>query len=431
MMPRPHTRWRNLAAAFLFLVAYCSVARAQAPYPRTWTSWIGPMPFTSGATVRSDFHNIWDVPSTWGQIKTQTEVFKTYLNVLQNPAWGQGGLTDAQVAGFVGATSGKQMAFETSGLRNYGGDWCDSSLGQKTWNMYDYPFLQRWRNAGGRIDYITTDHAISGNHFDDPDSPNNCHYMSIHDLNAALLDYFALAKKAFPGVKVGLIESLGFWKFVTPSRTYNPTRNLTTSNGVPALVRLTSVLNDLYSQASQRGIAIDHFDVDFGMEGVEFDGDYGRILATESIVHGLGWKIGIIGNAWARNCITDANTCARDRTINFFTGYFKTTGNPDKLVFQQWQPNPAALGNDSNGNYTTSLGLIYASIFHWAAPGWLPVGEYRVLPGSTIIKVTSSSTYCQWASWNDYLAAHGGNGDLSWMTGYGSRPRSMTNTGAC
>src|SRR6266850_6539558 len=240
----------SLILATVTLMLLCAVAsNAQTPpYPRTWTSWIGPRPFVTGATVRPDFHNVWDPPPTWDQIRTQTEVFKTYLNVLQNPAIpGQAGLTDSEVAGFVNATRGKQVAFEVSGLGNYPGTWCGSSLGENTWNQFDRDLLLRWVNpGGGQIDYITSDHAIAHIYFD---GPNSCPLMSMQDIIGRLVDYFALAKAALPGVKVGLIESLGFWLFVTDSRTYYPLTSLT-HNGVPQQIDLNSVLSELNSQAT-------------------------------------------------------------------------------------------------------------------------------------------------------------------------------------
>jgi hypothetical protein len=450
--------------------AYVGLARThltvEPPFPRTWWSWIGPMPFISGATVRSDFHNVWDVPSTWSQIKTQTEVFKTYLNVLQNPAWGQAGLTDAEVAGFVQATRGKQIAFEVGGLRPYwcpdpppgsehpdvpfsqcvpinGG--CTDRLGEGNWDA-EYQLLRRWIEAGGQINYLTTDHALFFSYFQKNsfgESP--CPDMTRAQLVKELVDYFVQARRTLgSGVKFGVIESLGMWRIGS----YWPC-GFDPSNPpcVREVVDLGVFLDELQDAAATATlgpfsypVTIDHFHIDFGYEGVKGDGgdvlDYGRILGAENAARTRGIKAGIIANAYHDESIPSSDIAARrisarDRTIAFLQGYFKTTGAPDSIIFQQWQPYPDELGSEDDTTYTSSLGLIYASLFHWATPGWLPVGEYRVLPGSTIIKVTSSSTYCQWVSWDDYLTAHGGNGDLSWMTGYGSRPRDMTNTGAC
>jgi hypothetical protein len=390
-----------------------------------------------------------------------------YINVLapKNLPSQPAGMTNTEISSLVSATSGKDIAFEVSGLLNYNGgtnSFCQNNgqnLGEYTWSNFDYgERLYRWSNAGGAVNYLTSDHAISHNYFDThygntPTDPYQCNTMSYHALNSEFLDYVAAARQQYSGVKVGLIESLGYWKFttnsncgVTTSVTYHPTAGLSHNGSGPLEIELCDVLKDLYDQSVSRSIPIDHFDIDWGQDGVDYDG-YGRMLATEQIVHHFGWKLGVIANAYSNldegtHTTEQLNIDARDRTQIFLANYWLTGANPDKIIFQQWQPNPTVMGveNDvypSNGNanssadYTSTLGLIYASIFHQASPVGLAVGEYIVFPGSTIIKVTSGSTYCQWATWNDYLTAHNGNGDVSGLTGYGARPSGMTNTGAC
>src|SRR5438876_555218 len=163
----------------------------------------------------------------------------------------------------------------------------------------------------------------------DQNGQRACPDMSRADVIRELVDYFVSARNTLgTGVKFGVIESLGMWRISTGYGTYLPTADLT------EVLDLSTFLDELQSEAASRNLSppltIDHFDEDFGFEGALYDGgyaylDYGRILGAENVIKSRGMKAGVFVSALHDPNSSNYNASARDRTIQFMQGYFKTT----------------------------------------------------------------------------------------------------------
>jgi hypothetical protein len=160
------------------------------------------------------------------------------------------------------------------------------------------------------------------------------------------MEYFKYMQVQIPGLKVGTIESLGFF-WVLSNRQYQATdKNLNR-------VDFESFMDMYTSVAEQHGIVLDHFHTDFGMHDVQYDQGYGRILAVENYLKSKNVNSGFIGtNAFHEGRQTPdsdpqaASISAAQRTIKYFEDYIKAGGAADDLILQRWQPYPTQLGSD-------------------------------------------------------------------------------------
>lgn len=345
-----------LALAVVAAPAQDAAAKAPSVHPDLGPSlvWVGPRPFVKGRTLRPDYYSTLIHPDQWPTVLAHTDVFKSYLMILPpDPLPGQTGpqLTDAQLGRLAHffRSRGIKVAFEVGGIRLYG-DWPVSELGRLT-AQTELKYLRRWLRVGGTIDYLTTDHAVMG--------IAGAPYMhKVPRLTAPVplekaieqqVDYFAAVSRAIPGVKLGAIESLGFFEVEGPGRKiYHRT--------VASLpkVRFAHYLDLLLAAMKRRGLKLNHFDVDFGYSGALYDGggkklDYGRILGVEHYCQSHGVRCGIIFNAFHDRSVKNpdpavASRQAHDRTLAYFRGYVAAGGKCNDWVIQTWQPYPNETG---------------------------------------------------------------------------------------
>ena len=334
--------------------------------------WVGPSPFVQvehrpesfSRKLRADFIPVLCAQNGWPNVLNKTDVFKSYLMLLpKDPLPGQDApeLTDTDLQRLQTLTreSHLKVAFETGGLRlrkmlqgredEAGEQQAESELRH----------LRRWLDAGGQIDYLTTDHAVMMNlrglGFPGPGlDPNRSSKLTVEELTDELADYFLVMKREIPGVRFGVIESLGYFHVQgIDGQEYKATD--------PQLPRcdFEEFLDGLLDRMAKRELELDHFHIDFGYEGVVFDGrakgepDFGRILAVERHVQSRGVKVGVIFNAFHdRQDKTlspeTASRQARERTLAFAEGYRKAGGNAEDLVVQTWHPYPDRTGPEDD-----------------------------------------------------------------------------------
>ncbi len=346
--------------AFLSLVV--APAAFSAPVDRVW---VGPMPFVEGRTLRPDFFSTLMDPAAWPTVLARADVFKSYLMVLpSDPLEGKTvpQLSDDDLARLAKLLRDRhiKVAFEVGGLR-FPTDPVPEHPGQYTAES-ELRHLRRWLDAGGTIDYLTTDHAVMSN-------------VGAYYVNPALkppppltlaraideqVEYFALVSQAIPGVRVGAIESLGFWEVEGEGgKVFHRT--------VPALPewRFDQYLDQLLAAMKQRGLTLDHFHIDFGYEGVSYDGggaglNFGRVLAVEKCCHSRGVKTGVIFNAFHDQSAqpvdpAQASREAHDHTLAYFRGYMAAGGTADNLVLQTWMPFPDQTGPEDSPRATLNI----------------------------------------------------------------------------
>jgi hypothetical protein len=341
--------------------------------------WIAPMPFIAGHMVRPDFPTLYTKPESWAHVRMLADVFKFYLRMLPPDS---GVDLDALVRTVNDA--GLKTAFEVGGLRLYDPTACAPNVLGDTTADVELALLRRWAQANGgtgRIDYLTTDHAIATTI--EAAINGTCH-LSYVQAARELAVYFKRAKDAFPSVKLGMIEALGYWNVRGPDgvTVYHRTRR-----DLP-VIQFSEMLDAAIEEAAKLGVRLDHFDIDYGAEGAEIDAtptfvrqgpglvvnhhDYGRFKAVQDHVRARGLNAGLIYNAFHKDgngqpypttvsYPTEAERVrasrrVRARTLTVFDEYRAIAGDPNRFVFQFWQPFPHLTGPETV-DYT-SLGIM-------------------------------------------------------------------------
>ena len=176
-----------------------------------------------------------------------------------------------------------------------------------------------------------------------------------------LIDYYEIMSKEFPGVKLGMIESLGYFSITDQEGKFYPGNN----SAVPG-IDFIEFFNDFIKKMNVRGLSLDHFHVDFGTHAVLADGrrnygmedqwDFGRIHAVEQYIQSKGIKTGILISPGGLNK-TIGDNIESDRkavndTIRYFSEYLQTGGRGNHLVLSNWHLYPEILGPESD-LYTT------------------------------------------------------------------------------
>jgi len=189
-----------------------------------------------------------------------------------------------------------------------------------------------------------------------------------------------------PNASIGFIESLGYWDITGPDGTnfsnISPIALNNISDWVPKLEDVTDMLLAAAAKHNPTPAVplIDHYQIDYGMDGVEQDTlhykvggigssvdgiNYGRILGAEAIMATRGLKTGVILNANAARQRTFAPTpgagclvgcdpefspshSAIVRTLNVTKGYMALPGrHSNHAVLEQWQAYPNRTGPET------------------------------------------------------------------------------------
>jgi hypothetical protein len=313
------------------------------------------MPFAGPRTLRDDFFPIVSDPSKWSTVLADANVFKSYIMVLPNvPVPGKTApeLSDAQLRQLATLfrERGLKVAFEVGGLR-MGPDKPRKGEWGRRVAAGEFTHLKRWLDAGGTIDYLTTDHAVMMNLGHRCYEGTDCG-LTLDETLEELAVYFEEMARRIPGVRFGCIESLGFFHVKAPDGTEYP-------RTVPKLPvwHFEDYFDALLAAMERHHLTLDHFHIDFGFEGVAADArrlkkggpDFGRVLGVESYVQSKGVNVGPIINAFHDRSVENpdpavASKQAYERTLQFFSAYVAAGGKADQLIVQTWQPFPDRTG---------------------------------------------------------------------------------------
>jgi len=306
-------------------------------------------------TEREDYLPTVSNTSNWATVLSQTNCIKFYITPLTG-----NGLYDndsRQLLADLVQETGLEVLVEIGGSRAAGGIPKNGDQAGEKAAIHAQNLLQKWLDTpGARLDAITTDHAMMW-------YVREMTPQQIDLLIQEHLDYIEAMQKWKPGLKVGFIESLGYFKFAEGGY-----RQL----DVLPFFEFTTFMTELMTDANKRGIVIDHFDIDFGLKGIVRDSyganqfhrwnetenlDYGRILKAEQVCRELGLNVGVIFNELLSGDLYDlgeyatlkeADADCALRNIEFIKGYFEAGGRPNRLIFQSWTMNPTRTGPESD-----------------------------------------------------------------------------------
>ena len=315
--------------------------------------WLAPKSIDySTGMVMDDFVDKLTDASNWPTLLAQTRVLKLYIQQIYTTP--EEDLH--RIADFV-REQGLLVAVELGGVRVAPQDTALDQIGV-TAAAAEYRHLKTFIEEGGRVDYITTDHALAANLTGrTADFPQ----LDMEGYMRQQMEYYRFMLERIPGLKVGAIESLGFFWIKVADKQYQSTDS--------TLERLDFevYLSEMVRIAKEYAISLDHFHIDFGMQDVKYDGGYDRILATEDYIHSLGMDSGFIA-ANAFHTAMDypaadeeaASLSAYKRTIEYFDGYMQAGGRSDYLLFQRWQHYPIGIGTESEPY--SSMGIFKAML---------------------------------------------------------------------
>ncbi len=334
-------------------------APAESPRSTGVGIWYGPATLnTVTRGIRDDFLEQFTDTNNWPTVYRHTDVFKQFIESLGGKKYSDEELK--QLAIFT-REAGLKCAFEIGALR-----WTPTLYGEGSGKKYaaqEIKVLQRWVDAGGTVDYLSTDHAVMWNvglclqgakpmaGIGDPD------WRKVMDEVAESL---AMIHKAFPKAKIGMIESLGYFSVGDKYTTTDPQCIYP--------IDFEEFLKTAQETFRAHGVELDHLHIDFSYQDCRYDGraegrlDFGRIMEAEKIVKSLGIDSGIIINAFDDFSYTGSNTVqekekaqnaaersasAADNTLEYFDGYVAAGGNPDIWILQRWQPYPDVTGPET------------------------------------------------------------------------------------
>lgn len=316
--------------------------------------WLAPksIDYTTGMVMDDFVDKITDA-SNWSTLLQQTRVLKLYIQQLYTTP--EADLK--RIADFV-REQGLLVAVELGGIRVAPQGSLPNRIGVVA-AAVEYRHLKTFIDNGGRVDYITTDHALAANITGrTADFPQ----LDMEGLMRQQMEYYRYMTERIPQLKVGAIESLGFFWIKAGDRQYQ-----FTDSTLPIRVDFEVYLSEMVRIAKEYSITLDHFHIDFGYHDVKYDKGYGRILATEDYIHSLGLDSGFIAaNAFhAALDYPTSNEAAADRsayeeTLEYFEGYIKAGGHSDYLLFQRWQYYPIAVGTGQD-KYT-NMGIFKAML---------------------------------------------------------------------
>ena len=301
--------------------------------------WMCPKALDSGVLIPGWADDLTN-EANWPTLLENTSTLKLYIEMI-----GKMGTVDLRkIADFVNEHH-LTVCVEVAGERAANSGVPDDNMGAAA-AQAEFMTLFKFIKVGGRVDYITTDHAmaseITGRTSTRPD-------MTMQDHMQQQMEYYKYMIDKMPGLKVGAIESLGFF-WVNTANGQMQCTDYTLDR-----VDFENYMSELVRIAGENGVKIDHFHIDFGMHDIESDGNYDRVLAVEDYCHSLGVKTGFIaGNAFHKKTFVLTNEegkrlaseSAAERTLQYFEGYMQAGGRSDVLLFQRWQDVPVELGNE-------------------------------------------------------------------------------------
>eukprot|EP00912_Choanoflagellata_sp_UC4_P000705 UC4_evm2s436 len=365
-------------------------------YPDVWYS--PHFDFSNGVKPPSNFFPLLTSPETsWPKLARRT----TYLKLKMSALYPIVSSTDLFALQDKVKSYGFKIGLEIGGAR-WGAGFCDAAS-MLRYAKKEQEQASRWLALGGQFDSITTDHAAT---WDIRHELNQQHCSPPVNMEARI-DIMAQVLASWrvflgPHVKIGFIESLGYWDITAPGgfvyRNTDPDRLNNISGWIPKLSDFTAKLISAATRynPSPKIPLIDHYQIDYGMDGVEQDTirceqlliplnshlnlnhihqkdggtppplwmNYGRILGAESVMKEHGIKTGILLNANAAHMRTYApnisgclvacdptfspSHSAVLRTLNITRGYMTLLGRSSShAIFEQWQTYPNVTGPET------------------------------------------------------------------------------------
>lgn len=337
--------------------------------PQTLEVFYGPNQYLHGDP---DFFHLFNSPGqSWPELAGNTRYVKLFLGLLYVPT-----VSDDNLSAMISTLKSHNFktAIEIGGAR-WGKKGCTTSA-MLEYAAHEQKLVSRWLGLGGKIDLVSTDHAMTWNVRAGSKPGEDCvpGVPMATRIDTAAQIFASWRSFLGPAASLGFIESLGYWEIDGLDGTNFTNSDPVHLNPLPGWIpRLDDVTKLLLEAAKKYNPTpsvplLNHYQIDFGLEGVEGDSarygwgmhgglNYGRVVGAEATVQKHGLRPMVIMNAFhgkpGGHCLVscdelDPSHSAAVRTLNYTGGYLLL---PDRLsehaVVQQWQPYPNVTGPET------------------------------------------------------------------------------------
>ena len=310
--------------------------------------WVCPKSLENNTTM-AEFIEVITDKSRWPKVFEHAVGLKLFIQQIATTSVGN----LRKIADFV-RENDLMVEVEVGGIRVCDENAPNDQMGENAAKK-EFLCLFSFIRAGGRIDYITTDGSMAQYATGRIESRKS---MTLSELAEQQMLYFRYMLDYRPNLKVGAIEAMGFFWIQGAERQYQATDS--------TLDRLDfeEYIDTMQSVGERHGVRLSHFELDFNLAEIEYDGDYGRLLAAEDYCQSHGIYVGLIATntfhkGFSPNAVVkDKEAAAHSavtRAVQYFEGYRKAGGHCNYLVLQRWQPYPDRVGSEEEPD--TCMGL--------------------------------------------------------------------------
>lgn len=334
--------------------------------------WLGcAAPAVAGGLFKKDYLETMTNPDRW---KSVLPYVKGVIMKQNDFHIAQGGqkiqkMSDREIRDYVSFVKKNDLLFgvEIGGLRIRKKKGAAKEMMSPTEYMEELtlPLLKRWTDAGGKLDLVSTDHAIA---YTVKDTPEKSWEKSIEMFAEAM----AAFHRAHPRTKIGIFESLGYFDVTLEDGTVLKSVSKTT----PA-IDLEKVIGLTKKAFEKRKVPLDFFILDYQIKG--YMGDYARlhkggkskemdpltaplafdkVHAVRTLVKGQDLDFyflftpGQYGHDSSLNGLNknQANERAAKVMQRVFESYVNDGGGGDELFIYTWHAYPSYVGPESREN---------------------------------------------------------------------------------
>lgn len=305
------------ALVYLLLVSCGSAATAPtppAPPPAKQVRhdqliWIGP----NGSS------GLYGSAANWGEGQSRVHVLKIYVDRIATPA--------QQTPQVVATAQSAQilLAVEVGGLRGW---QCSGAMMAQIEQDKIRPLL----SAGGTVSYLAMDSPFG--YSIATGASGNCGF-SIREAAESLAIYMRAMRQAYPGVKIGLIEPVPWYRVgIHPNHPGNDFGDL------PRL------LDTAVTVLLQQGERLDfvHADSPYDYNQAHPAG-WQKLRVWQDSVRSRGIRFGVIYNSDVGGSTSDQ--LFHQSSLAGLDAFLSAGGAPDDFIVQSWYPHPIAMVPES------------------------------------------------------------------------------------
>jgi len=332
-------------------------------------AWEGPNPPKTGGLFKKDYLETMTNPEKWksvlpyikGVTMRQTDFHFTKIKGKKVQI-----MSDEDIKNYVSFVKKNNLLYgvEIGGLRIRYKTGPLKEMMSPTEYMENIalPMLNRWTDAGGKLDLVCTDHAIA---YAVKNIPEKSWEKAVEMFAEAMLAFH----KAHPQTKIGIFESLGYFDIPLENGIVMKSVSKTTPT-----ISLKKVLELTKKAFKKRDVPLDFFILDYQIqmlvgdhfrlqqkrrpknidpltESLAFDKIHAahRVIKKQNLDFYFLFTPGVYGHGYSLNGLNkeQANERAAKVMQRVFSSYAKDGGGGDEIFIYTWHAYPSYVGPES------------------------------------------------------------------------------------